>query len=270
MDLCKIFGNYEVETFPLSRLSTIDIGKEGLKKHHIKALIELDVTKARKMIREKKQVSEKISFNSWLIKCISCAIEESMQIHGLRKGKRNIVIFEDIDISIMIERTINGQRVPLPYVIRKTNEKSIADIYQEIRNGQKQAINSEGDYVLGEKKSDFLMKFYYAMPGCIRRIIWKHILRNPFIIKKNMGTVIITSVGMMGKINGWLIPVSIHPLSFTIGSIIKKPGVIDDKIEIREYLYMTVLVDHDIIDGAPAVRVLSNLNKMIESGFGIS
>jgi len=263
-------GNYKVETFPHSRISTIDMGKEGLKKHHIKALVELDVTEARKIIREKKRLSEKISFNSWLIKCISFAIEESMQIHGIRKGKRNIVIFKDIDISIMIERSINGQKVPLPYVIRKTNEKSISDIYQEIRNGQKQAINSEGDYVLGEKKSDFLMKLYYAMPGCIRRIVWKQMLRNPFIFKNNMGTVMITSIGMIGRINGWVIPVSIHPLCFAIGSIIKKPGVIVDRIDIREYLHMTALVDHDVIDGAPAVRVLSNLSKMIESGFGLS
>lgn len=85
-----------------------------------------------------------------------------------------------------------------------------------------------------------------------------------------MGTVVITSVGMMGKINGWVIPVSVHPLCFAIGSIVKKPGVIEDRIEIREYLYMTALVDHDVIDGAPAVRALSKLTKLIESGYGLS
>lgn len=265
----KNIGEYKTETFPISRISTIDIGAAGLKKHHIKALIELDVTEARKMIHEKKKLSEKISFNSWLIKCISHAVGEFPQIHGVRKGKRNVVVFDDIDISVMIEREINGKKVPLPYVIRKANEKSISDIYDEIRNGQDQLINGEGDNVLGEKKNDFLMKFYYSMPGFIRRTIWKSILRNPFSIKQNMGTVMITSVGMIGKINGWVIPVSVHPLCFAIGSIVKKPGVIDDRIEIREYLYVTVLVDHDIVDGAPAVRALSKLTKLVESGFGL-
>lgn len=74
---------------------------------------------------------------------------------------------------------------------------------------------------------------------------------------------------MMGKINGWVIPVSVHPLSFAVGSIIKKPGVKKDRIEIREYLYMTVAVDHDVIDGAPAVRALSKLTKLVERGFGL-
>ncbi|WP_281168122.1 2-oxo acid dehydrogenase subunit E2 [Desulfoscipio gibsoniae] len=83
-------------------------------------------------------------------------------------------------------------------------------------------------------------------------------------------TVMITSVGMMGKVNGWMIPVSVHPLCFAIGSIVKKPGVINDKIEVREYLYVTVLVDHDVVDGAPAIRALSKLTKLVERGYGLS
>lgn len=266
----KNIGAYKTETFPASRLSTIDVGMEGLKKHHIKALIELDVTDARKMIFEKKKLSEKISFNSWLIKCISHTVEESVQIHGMRKGRKKVVLFDDVDISIVIEREVQGKKVPLPYVIRKTNKKSISDIYNEVRNGQNQPINGEGDYVLGEKKSDLLMRFFYTVPGFMRRIIWRRLIRSPFLAKQSMGTVMITSVGMMGRINGWVIPVSVHPLCFAIGSIMKKPGVVDDRIEIREYLSMTVLVDHDVIDGAPAVRALSRLTKLVESGYGLS
>ncbi|HBV98637.1 MAG: hypothetical protein JL50_17595 [Peptococcaceae bacterium BICA1-7] len=262
-------GEYRTEAFPTSRLATIDIGVASKMKHHIKALIELDVTEARKMIYEKRKEIKNISFNSWLIKCISKAVEEFKDIHGIRKGKSRIVIFDDIDISIMIEREIQGEKVPLPYVIRKTNEKSISDIFDEIKAGQSQSINDEGNYVLGEKKNEYLMKIYYSMPGFIRRMIWGYIIQNPFLTKQNMGTVIITSVGMMGKINGWVIPVSVHPLSFAIGSIIKKPGVKDDRIEIREYLYVTVSVDHDVIDGAPAVRALSTLTELVERGFGL-
>ena len=265
----KHVGEYRLEAFPSSRLATIDIGIASQMKHHIKAFIELDVTDAHKMIQEIKKQSHNISFNAWLIKCISKVVEEHRDVHGIRKGKKKIVIFDDIDISIMIEREIQGKKVPLPYVIRKTNEKSISVIYDEIKAGQSQSINDEGNYVLGEKKNEFLMKIYYSMPSFIRRMIWKSIIRSPFLTKQNMGTVIITSVGMMGKINGWVMPVSVHPLSFAIGSIIKKPGVKDSKIEIREYLYITVSVDHDVIDGAPAIRLLSRLTNLIEKGYGL-
>jgi pyruvate/2-oxoglutarate dehydrogenase complex dihydrolipoamide acyltransferase (E2) component len=81
-----------------------------------------------------------------------------------------------------------------------------------------------------------------------------------------MGNVVITSVGMMGLINGWFIHKSVHPLSFGIGSILKKPVVINNEIKIREILNMTILADHDVIDGAPMVRFLNDLTKYIEGG----
>ncbi|MDW7739041.1 MAG: hypothetical protein SCJ97_03140 [Bacillota bacterium] len=40
-------------------------------------------------------------------------------------------------------------------------------------------------------------------------------------------------------------------------------------MEIRDYLHLTVLVDHDVIDGAPAVRALGRLTELVESGFGL-
>ena len=104
------------------------------------------------------------------------------------------------------------------------------------------------------------------MPGFLRRAVWKIMLRNPKIAYKKMGNAIITSVGMMGKINGWFIQKSIHPISFGIGSILKKPVAVDNEIRIREILNMTILVDHDVIDGAPMVRFLNDLTKFVETG----
>jgi len=44
------------------------------------------------------------------------------------------------------------------------------------------------------------------------------------------------------------------------------PAVVDDKIEIREILRMTILLDHDVMDGAPMARFKSDLTKNIERG----
>ena len=87
---------------------------------------------------------------------------------------------------------------------------------------------------------------------------------------RKMGNVVVTSVGMMGKINGWFIQKSIHPVSFGIGSVIRKPLAVGSEVRIREVLNMTVLIDHDIIDGAPMVRVLDDLTSYIENGMEIS
>jgi len=42
--------------------------------------------------------------------------------------------------------------------------------------------------------------------------------------------------------------------------------VTDNEIKIREILNMTILVDHDVIDGAPMVRFLNDLTNYLETG----
>jgi hypothetical protein len=72
--------------------------------------------------------------------------------------------------------------------------------------------------------------------------------------------------GVNISFNGWFIHRSVHPVSFGIGSVIKKPVVIDNEVRIRDILNMTVLVDHDLTDGAPMVRMLKDLTNYIEAG----
>ena len=260
---------YEIKEFPLNRLATMDIGVAAFAKHHIRIILELDVTEARNRLALLKEQGEVFSFNAWLIKCISQAVSKYKPIHGLRKGKRKVILFEDVDISVMIEREIEGVKVPLPCLIRETNNKSIGEIAAEIDFGKSQAIENEKNYVLGDSKNRIIMKIYYALPGFVRSYIWKQMIKRPFFFQKNMGTVMATSVGMIGEMHGWIIPVSVHPLCFAIGSIVKKPWVVNDQIKIREILYLTALVDHDVIDGAPAVRAFTYLKDLIESGSGL-
>ncbi len=259
-------NKFKIKTFPSSRLFTIDIGKLGLKKHHIKALIEIDVTAAKATVHKEKNEGRKISFTSFLIKSISKAVSENSQVHALRKGKRELVIFDEIDISIMVEKNVNGTLVPIPLVIRNTQNKTVEEIFSEIDEAKNKEIKNEKDYVIEKKKKkNFGIKLFTIMPGFLRLIIWKIMLSNPFNVKKMMGTVLVTSVGMISNLRGWFIPVSIHPLSFAIGSIVDKPAVVNGQIEIRSFLAVTILIDHDVVDGAPATRFVARLNEIIEN-----
>ena len=62
---------------------------------------------------------------------------------------------------------------------------------------------------------------------------------------------------------------AMNPLTVTLGGIAEKPGVVDGRIEIREYLCVTVSFDHDIIDGAPAARFTRQFRELVESGYGL-
>jgi len=199
-----------------------------------------------------------------LIKTICYTISNNKSVAAYLGNKRKIVTFNDINVSYLIETKINGQKVPIPLVIEKANEKSIEEITLQISDSKNKLL-TENDILL-HRKSTLIEQLYYLLPGFIRLLFWKLLLLRPKSVFKNMGNVAITSLGMIGKINGWFIPMSIHPICFGIGSIIKKPVVKDNQIEIGEILNMTILLDHDVIDGAPMARFINELSKNIENG----
>lgn len=255
---------YSYKNIPKSRIATFDTFSVGLQKHHVSALLEFDVTESRKKLKELRRSGINVSFNGWLIKTISSVLQKYPEASAFLYNKKKLIIFDDINISILIEKKVGDNRVPIPLVLEKTNEKSAADITSEIEKARNEEL-SDNDIVL-TKKTTIAEELYYNLPGFLRRTIWKLILRNPKFAYRKMGNVVITSVGMMGQINGWFIHKSVHPLSFGIGSVLKKPVVTGNEIKIREILNMTILADHDVIDGAPMVRFLNDLTKYIEGG----
>ena len=262
-------GDYRVVEFPRTRIATFDVGQMSKRKHQIAALLDLDVTDARRAIKAYRSATgEPLSFTAWLLKTISRTLEKHPHAYAYRQGKKALIVFHDIAISIVVEREYQGQFVPLPYVIRQSNRKSFSDITREIQAAKNQPL-SDNDVVVGQKRHSLSTSLYYALPGMVRRLIWRYILSHPTVAQRQMGSVVVTSIGMMGKVNGWFLHSSIHPLSFGIGSILKQPAVIHDEIVIREFLKMTVLLDHDVIDGAPMARFVAQLAGNVEDALGL-
>ena len=258
---------YRYQDIARSRIATFDIFSVGLSKHHINAMLEFDVTESRLRLRDLRKKGVNISFNAWLIKIIGSVLEMHPEAAAYLFSKKKLIIFNDINVSLLVEKKINETKVPIPIVIERVNEKSALEISRVIEQAKSQELQT-GDIVL-EKQSGYFERMYYHLPGFLRRLIWRVLLNRPKTAFRTMGNVAVTSVGMMGRINGWFIHKSVHPISFGIGSILKKPVVIDNEIRIREMLNMTILVDHDVIDGAPMVRFLDDLTNFIETGKGI-
>jgi pyruvate/2-oxoglutarate dehydrogenase complex dihydrolipoamide acyltransferase (E2) component len=93
---------------------------------------------------------------------------------------------------------------------------------------------------------------------------------DPTIVTAMGGTVSITAIGMFGEgHSGWGIYPATEVLGLVVGSIAWKPAVVAGRIEPREILHLTVMFDHDVIDGAPAARFTRRLVELIESGDGL-
>ncbi len=259
---------WRYQNIPRSRIATFDIFAVGLRKHHIAAMLEFDVTESRAELRNLRKNGVAVSFNAWLIKVIGIVLHRHPEASAYLYNKKKLIIFNDINVSLIVEKKIGNAKVPIPLVIEKINEKSALEITAEIEKAKNQELTSD-DIVL-KKQSTSYERLYYHLPGFLRRLFWKVLLLKPEAAFRTMGNVAVTSVGMMGKINGWFIHKSVHPLSFGVGSILKKPVVFGNEVKIREILNMTILVDHDVIDGAPMVRFLDDLTNYIETGKGIN
>lgn len=249
------------ESIPKIRRFALDAGYLGRRRHIVHGLIEVDVTEARDYIREHKaKTGETLSFTAFLIHCLSKAIKKNPHMHAYRNWRNQLVIFEDVNVNSMVEIDRDGKKIPIPHIFKAVNQKSYGDIHNEIRSTQKNPRQTV--------ESNF-MEWFLFLPAFMRRMFYWIVMRMPHLFRQYSSSVLVTAVGMFGQGGGWGITMPNFTLTVTVGGIAKKPGVVEDKIEIREYLNLTISVDHDVVDGAPIARFVNYFRELIENGYGL-
>ena len=235
--------------------------------HKTRGLIEVDVTEARRYLREHEtETGEALSFTAFITACLAHAVDENKALNACRKGAKRLAIFDDVDVAMLIERDLEGHKQPIVYSVRGANRKDVREITREIRTAQVAAVETKWEGFRAEK---WLTRVPVMVLKAIWAIFWWARSRYPRLQKRYGGTVGLTAVGMFGNGGGWAIPLDYHTLDVAVGGIAEKPGVVDGNIAIREYLCVTLSFDHDIIDGAPAARFVSRFRELIASGYGI-
>jgi len=260
-------GGYEIKPFSKYRKNVALIAHEGWRRHSLNALLQVDITEARKRIRNMKKNGKDVSFTAWIIRCLAEALKENKELNAYRLGRNKIAVFNDVDVAIPVEKRIDDENVPMAHIVRRANEKSIEDITKEIRDVQRKEAKS--NQVLIEDLS-LLERFVLRAPTFIKKIILVFSRRKGLLKKKHLGTVGVTSLGMFSKFSGWIIPLGgVNALLVVVNGTVKKPGVVGDEIDIREFLHLVVSFDHDLVDGATISRFLSRFTELLEKGFDL-
>lgn len=249
---------FTVKPFPRIRKATIGVLRAARKKNMIHTLVEMDISKARKAIREKRRETKNYySLTGYIIYCVAQTVEQNKHVHACRNRKNQMVLFDDVDVSTTIERTIGGNKEVVAKIIRAANKKSVAEISEELKE------EKAGDVQSAEVFRS--VRLFLAIPGFLRQFIFRLLDKSPRLMKKRAGTVMVTSANMAGKGASWGIPVATHTLNVTIGGIVDRPVLCHGKPENREHICLTLSFDHDIVDGAPAARFIRHLKRQIES-----
>jgi pyruvate/2-oxoglutarate dehydrogenase complex dihydrolipoamide acyltransferase (E2) component len=252
--------DYQVVPFSRERQVTIDGGRLAARKHTVHGLIEVDVTAARQEIRaHKARIGETLSFTAFAVACLGKAIDEHKMLHAYRDWRNRLILFDAVDVNTMVEVAYHGRMIVLPLCLRAANKRTVGDLHAEIRAIQADPFHGRA----------FKVRWFARLPRFARDLFYWAIFKNPWWLKQSFGTVGMTSVGMFGNGSGWAIPFGVHTLEVALGGIAPKPASVDGRIQVREYLCMTVSFDHDIVDGAPAARFVQRLKELIETGYGL-
>jgi pyruvate/2-oxoglutarate dehydrogenase complex dihydrolipoamide acyltransferase (E2) component len=237
-------------------------------KHSMYGLLEVDVTLARQFIeKHRAHTGETLSFTGFLIVCLARAVDENKAVQAYLKGQKQLILFDDVDVGVMIEHKVGEKRALMGHVIRGANRKTYREIHDEIRSVQSTPVPPNRGLPPWFRTA---MLLPWPLSWLFRALIRIAVRRDPTIVTSMGGTVDVTAVGMFGEgHSGWGIYPTTAALGLVVGSIALKPSVVEGRIEPREILNLTVAFDHYVIDGAPAARFTHRLVELIESGYGL-
>jgi pyruvate/2-oxoglutarate dehydrogenase complex dihydrolipoamide acyltransferase (E2) component len=252
---------YRIEPFGFNRQMVTASAAIGKEKDTIHLITDVDISRPRKLISEyREKTDERLSLTGYVVSCLARTIAEFPQFNSFRKGKK-LLIFDDLTINVLFEREIDGEFVPEAVGIKKTNTKTFRQINDELRSVQKMAVEH-----LGSGSGAAWVRF---IPHFLLKMFVRLASKN-IAMQKLYGVVGVTAVGMFGVGSMWLVPLTAATVTVAIGSISKRPVIVDGDLQEHEFLCLTVSFDHDIVDGAPAARFTRRFSEILSSGKEIS
>lgn len=252
---------YTVSKLPTGRVITNNALVVWSAHHSIHGLVEVDVTEARQRMRAHRMATgESLSMTAFVIHCFAIAVSREQGLNAVvRHGK--VYAFETVNVATMVERDVSGEKVISAVVIRNAERKTVREIHAEIRQAQTQPINSAGDITK--------LGWIEWLPGWLMRLVVRVMHSKPQAIHKFGGITGVTAVGMFTSGIGWGLPITPNTVMLTIGGIGERPAIEAGQLVERETLCLTISFDHEVVDGAPAARFVTNLKKLLSDAEGL-
>ena len=196
---------------------------------HYYLTIEVDMTESVNRRREllpeiEKKTGVRLSFNHILIQAVARSLKESPGLTSRWEGG-GIISEEKVNVGIAVSLD-EGLIVP---VLKEADKKGLGEIVSETES-----------LISRAREKKLKAEEYYG------------------------AALTISNLGMLGIEN--FIPIIIPPQSaiLGVGAIVRKPAVVEDKLQVRHLMKLTLSVDHRVADGAEAAQFLQRLKEILE------
>jgi pyruvate/2-oxoglutarate dehydrogenase complex dihydrolipoamide acyltransferase (E2) component len=250
-----------VRPFPSSRRLVTAAVRSGRRIVPMHGLFDVDVTTARRVLAE---AVPPVSLTAFVVASVGRAAAMHPQVHAYRDWRGRLVEHRHVDVQTLIEVPTSQGPFGLVHVVRDADLRSAAEISSELRSVKTDAAATTTGRLLNTlaPAAGRLPGLYRAMYAAMSRSHRVHLAT---------GTVQVTAVGMFADGGGFAIaPPTLASLVVVVGGLSKRPRVVGERIEVREVLDLTVTIDHNIVDGAPATRFGADLRKLLHTAAALT
>jgi pyruvate dehydrogenase E2 component (dihydrolipoamide acetyltransferase) len=196
---------------------------------HITTFAEVDMTELRNLRKElatsEVLIKHKISYTAFIVKAVVRALITYPILNSSLKDDK-IVVKKYFNIGVAVSRK-SGLIV---IVLHNADQKSLIELSKTIENKADKARRNE------------------LLPRDVTG-----------------GTFTVTNVGMFGTVMNTPIINPPESAILGVGTIQKKPVVINDKIVVRSMMFLCLTYDHRVIEGTPAIHFLQEVRRLLEN-----
>lgn len=244
------------QPFPSSRRLVIDALRVGRHKTPMYGFFDVDVTLAKRLLAA---ADPPLSMTAFIVASMARVAAAHPEVHAYRDWRRRLVMHQFVDVSTMVEIPTEQGAFPIPHVLRDADVRSVRELAEELRG-----IKTEPFASSSMRWARRFTRGAAHVPGAIP--VSYAVMARSILSRRQLGTVAVTSIGMFGGGAGYgVTPLTFMSLGLVVGGISQQPRVIDGHVEVRDVLNLTLAIDHDVIDGAPAARFAAELRTVLET-----
>jgi pyruvate/2-oxoglutarate dehydrogenase complex dihydrolipoamide acyltransferase (E2) component len=249
----------EVLPFPSSRRAVTAAVRAGRRIVPMHGLLDVDVTEGRRLLEEH---GPPLSTTAFVVTAVARAVAAHPEVHVYRNWCGRLVRHRHVDVQTLVEVTTGQGPFGLVHVVRDADIRGVADISTELRGVRADMAATPTGWALQRLApvAGRVPGLFPAMYAVMSRSVRAHELA---------GTVQVTAVGMFAGGGGFAIaPPTLASIAIVVGGLSRRPRVVGDEIAVRDVLDLTVTIDHNVVDGAPATRFGADLRNRMEHPSG--
>jgi pyruvate/2-oxoglutarate dehydrogenase complex dihydrolipoamide acyltransferase (E2) component len=251
----------EVRPFPSNRRVVTAAMRAGRRKAPMYGLVEVDVTTANRLLASH---DPPWSLTAFVVASVARAAAGHPEVHAYRNWRGQLVTHQHVDVATMVEIATPQGPFAIPHVLRDADIRAVPELTAELRQVKRDPSASFSGRWLERAAPAATW-----IPGTLPAM--NAVLARSVAARQRIGTIAVTAVGMFAGGAGFgLTPLSVMSLDIIVGGMSQRPLVIDGQVTVRDVLDVTMAIDHNVVDGAPAARFGAEFRALLESAAVIS